>query len=77
MYILTLNFRNHALIIGFYTWFVETRLHLNKDTSIDDFVINVIVQATSTFMNLKFHLFIEINYSKIIYYCLFFNHTGK
>jgi hypothetical protein len=28
---------------------------------------DVIVQATSTLVNLKFHSFIEINYSKIIY----------
>jgi hypothetical protein len=62
MYILTLNFQNHALIIGFYTWFFETWLHLNKDTSIDDFIIDVIMQATSTFVNLKFHSFIEISY---------------
>jgi len=38
---------------------------------------DVIVQVTSTFVNLKFHSFIEINYLKIIYYCLFFNRLGK
>jgi hypothetical protein len=77
MYILTLNFPNQTSIIGFLSRFLKTWLHLNKGTLIDDFIIDVIVRAASTYVNLKFHSSIEINYLKIIHFCLFFNHAGK
>jgi hypothetical protein len=35
------------------------------------------VRATFIVVNLKFHSFIEINYSKIIHNFLFFNRVGK
>ena len=35
------------------------------------------MQATSKFVNLEFHLCIEINYSRIIHCCLFFNRARK
>jgi hypothetical protein len=73
IYILTLNFLNQALIIGFHLGFSETSLHRNKGTFIYTFIIDVIVRVPSTFLNLKFHLFIEINYSKTIHCYLFFN----
>jgi hypothetical protein len=76
MYIRTLNFLNQPSIIGFYSVVLETWLHWNKDTSIDNFIVNVIVWATSTFVNLNFHFFIKINYSNFIHYC-FFYHAGK
>jgi len=73
MYIPTLNFPNQVSIIWFYLGFLKTWLHRNKDISIDDFIIDIIVRAASTFINLEYHSFIEINYSKIIHYCFFFN----
>ena len=72
MYIRTLNFLNQPSIIGFYSVVLETWLHWNKDTSIYNFIVNVIVRATSTFVNLNFHFFIKINYSNFIHYCFFF-----
>jgi hypothetical protein len=66
MYILTLNFLNQALIISFYSEFLETWFHWNKSTFIDDFIINVIMQETFIFVNLKFHSFIEVIYSKVL-----------
>jgi hypothetical protein len=77
MYIRTLNFLNQPSIIGFYSVVLETWLHWNKDTSIYNFIVNVIVRATSTFVNLNFHFFIKINYSNFIHYCFFFYHAGK
>jgi hypothetical protein len=71
MYILTLNFPNQVSIIWFYLGFLKTWLHWNKDISIDDFIIDIIVRAAFTFVNLEYHSFIEINYSKIIHYCFF------
>jgi hypothetical protein len=68
MYILTFNFQKQASIIG--TW-----LHWNKSTSINNFIVNVIIQATSIFVN--FNLFIKINYSNFIHCCLFFYRPGK
>jgi hypothetical protein len=68
MYILTFNFQKQASIIG--TW-----LHWNKSTSINNFIVNVIIQATSIFVN--FNLFIKINYSNFIHCCLFFLSHGK
>jgi len=77
MYTLTFNFLNQTSIIGFHLGFLKIGLHLNKGISIDDFSTNVIVRTTSTFVNLKFYLFIEINYSRIIHCCLFFYHVRK
>jgi predicted neutral ceramidase superfamily lipid hydrolase len=75
MYILTLNFSNQVLIIGFHLGFLETSLHWNKDMSVDNFIADVIIWAASTSINLKFHSFIEINYLEIIHCCwLFFSY---
>jgi len=72
MYIITLNFSNQILIIGFHLGFLETPLHWNKDTSIDNCIADVIIWSASTSINLKFHSFIEINYLEIIHCCWFF-----
>jgi hypothetical protein len=72
MYILTLNFSNQASIIGFHPRFLKTWLYWNKCIVIDNFIVNVIVQATSTFINLNFNSFIETNYSNFIHCCLIF-----
>jgi hypothetical protein len=61
-YILTLNFLNRAWIMGFHLGFLETWLYWNNDTSIDDFFIDIIIQTTSIFVNLKWHSLIEINF---------------
>jgi hypothetical protein len=72
IYILTLNFLNQTSIIGFHSGFWKILLCWNKSTSINDFIINVIVQATLIIINLNFHLFIKIYYSIFIHCCLIF-----
>jgi hypothetical protein len=59
-FILTFNFSNHASIIGFHLGFLEIWLHWNNNIYIDDYIVDVIMRATSTFVNLKFHSLIEI-----------------
>jgi len=76
-YILTLNFLNQASITGFHLGFLKTWLHWNNNTSIDNFVVDVIIQRASTFVNLKLHSLTEIDFSKIINYSLFFNNAWK
>jgi hypothetical protein len=77
LYTLTLEFPNQTSIISFYLGFLETYLHWNKGTSINDFITDVIVRTTSIFINLKFHLFIEINYQRLSIIVYFFYHARK
>ena len=72
MYIQTLNFPNQSSIIGFHSRILQTWLRWNKETFIDDFIVDVIIRVAFIFVNLKFYSFIEINFSKVIHYRLFF-----
>ena len=63
--------------MDFYLEFLKTWLHWNNVTFIDDFITDVIFQAASTFINLKLHSLIEINFSKIINCVLFFSSAWK
>ena len=72
-----LNFLNHASIIRFYSGFLETWLYWNNGISIDDFFIDVIIWANSTFLNKKFNSLIEIYFLKIVNFSLFFYRTRK
>jgi hypothetical protein len=55
----------------------KTWLHWNNDTSINNFIIDVIIIVALIFVNLKFHSLIEINFSKIINCSLFFSNAWK
>jgi hypothetical protein len=72
MYILTLNFPNQTSIIGFHSRFLKTWPQWNKDTSINYFITDVIVQTTFTFINLKFHSFIKLNIKNLSIIVFFF-----
>ena len=52
-------------IIGIHSRCPETLLHRNNETSIKDFITDVMDMSALMFFNMRLHSLIKINFSKI------------